>query len=446
MADERIQIQIAEGGLEARWKIEAGEALERDAVRAALDDAGVTIGIDPRLMLECEERIHDENFQQAETVIARGKAPVAGKDGQLELNFLPGPQAGRRRPDGSLDWLDRCWLTRVEAGHELAIILPPTNGRPGTRVDGQEIPTTPGKACSVATGDGVEVGDDGVIRSLREGAIQYREGEKVDVLEHYEHSGDVDIRSGHLSSDGTITVTGNVNTNFEVKSKGDIAINGAVFGGRVVAKGNVQIGRGISGGEDGYVEAGGDLLAHHAQSSRLHSGGAVVIATDCVGTQLHARKLEVGRALLGGESVVETLIVSRDVGSASGAGTMLQVGEPYESLREATRRKAATQKNQRTISRARKGRSDNSRTRIKRGRSSRDRLAIDREKTKQQREKVARRAELMKVAQIDVTGKVNVGVQIRFGNRRLVIDERLEATRFAFDAETRSITITRLHE
>lgn len=442
MPGNRIEIEVDDDGLLAKISIAPGDGLAAGSIAAALEAAGVVFGVDERAKVEFEHRIRDDGFSLDKQPIARGTPPSPGQDATLELAFQPGPLPGMSRSDGSLDLLDRGLLTRVSAGDTIAIALPARDGEPGVQVTGQETAGLPGKESTIALGTGVEQLEDGTLQAAINGAIHWKPGSLLDVLEYYQHSGDVDVRSGHLSTDGSVSITGTVNENFQVHAGGDIEIKGAVFGGRVEAKGNVQVAGAINGGDNGYVRAGGDLRARHAQAARMACRGTLFLATDCVSTSLHAAKLEVGRRILGGKSIVETTIVALCAGSESGAGTLLRVAEPLESVRDSKCAEAAIDKVKRTI--ARRGAGTGRGKRAKGGKKSRANLTLEREKLKQQQKRCATRAELLKIAYIDIEGSVGAGVEIRFGSRRLHIETTLGPTRFEFDPETRSIAATRI--
>lgn len=439
MADDRLQVSVNNDALAATLSILAGTTLAKGAVAAALDEAGVVHGIDQRQLVEAENRISDENFSLEETQIACATPAIHGTDGEIVLNFDPGPHAGTARPDGSLDLLDRGLLQKVASGDALGSVRPPTTGKAGITVTGEEIQAVEGKELAMQFGDGVEVGDEGAVSASRNGAIHFKPGALLDVLDHYEHKGNVDVRSGHIDTNGSVSIGGAVNANFEVRSEGDVEIRGTVIGGRVIAKGSVQVMGMVSAGEDGRICAGGDIRAKHAQIADLRSGGGVILATDCVGSVVRARTLEVGRSFLGGEAIVESSITTHVAGSPSGAGTVLRVGEPYECDRDAIATQSSTGKVRRQISR-RNG-STGRGERAAEGRHSRESALLERERMKRHIERATARRELLKVAVIDVADTVNVGVQVRFGTSHLDIDTTLGPTRFKLDTASGDITM-----
>ncbi len=444
MAEERIKVEVDNGGLEAFIRVARGNPMEPEAVKEALAAAEVTFGIDEQVLGTIESRIHDANFEVPEQTIAHGRVPRPGKDGRIELGITIGPLACTQRRDGSLDWFERSTLTRVAEGEDLGFVRPPTEGRPGTSVDGCEIPAKPGTPETPVLGDGVELTNDAHLIALRSGAAMFKNGNQLDVLEHVEHSGDVDMRSGHLKTDGSLTITGNVNTNLEVTALGDVEIKGAIFGGSVRAGGSLKVARGINTGDSGVVEVGGDLVVHHAQMASLRAGGHVIFATDSVGNETHACSLEVGKRLFGGTATVETLIRTHEAGAKTGAGTKLRVAEPFISAPKEARRKAKLHKERRKVSRGKQDGGAARHSRKKDGRRERERMAIDRQDSRQKCDRAAARAALMKVAEIQVPGTVNAGVQVRFGSRRMDIDKPMRATRFAFDPETKRIIVSGL--
>jgi len=444
MAEERIQIELRNDGLEAVVRVIPGEALEPDRVEAALTAAGVRHGIVEEVKTAVENSIHDGNFGLPERIIARGDTPEPGADGGIELDVEVGRVAYTRRADGSLDWFEQNALTCVDEGDEIGRVNEPGEGTPGKTVDGSAIPATPGKPSEPVLGDGIELTKEGLLLATRSGAVSVRGENQIDVLDHFEHSGDVDMSSGNLSTKGSLTVTGNVNTNFEVKATGDLLIKGGVFGGTIDAGGNVQVGQGISVGEKGFVDVGGDLAAHHAQMTTLRAGGCVLLATDSVGNEIVSRSIEVGKRIFGGTATCETRTQVLEAGSPSGAGTNLRVAEPFTSPREKARRKAELHSESRALSRGKGGKDAERHGRKKTGKKARAHIAIDRKTTEDAKDLASQRRALMQVAEVIVLGRVNPGVRIRFGSRRIDIDTALGATRFSFDPERKQITSTPL--
>ena len=333
MAEERIQIEIANEGLEATIRVKPGEALSPNAVGEALAKAGIVFGIDANVVRTIEARIDDENFEFPAQRIARGRVPIPGKDGGIEFDVEVGVVAYKRRKDGTLDWFERNSLTCVEQGQDIGRVSPATPGRPGTTVDGEVSPAEPGRQDEPVLGDGIELTKEGRLVALRSGALSVRGPNQFDVLDHVEHPGDVDMASGNLETRGSLSVGGNVNDNFVVKTGGDLTVKGAVHGGHLDVGGHLHVGRGISPGEKGQIETGGDLSAHHAQMATLTVRGTTLIATDSIGNTIKTHSLEVGRRLFGGSATAECRIQTLDAGAPSGAGTKLRVAEPYTSAR-----------------------------------------------------------------------------------------------------------------
>lgn len=444
MAEERIQLTIADGGLEASVQIEPGAALDDEALSAALAAAGVCFGVDTAAVAEIDAQLHDPAFALRERVIARGKPPRDGKDGAIDLAIEIGPLPGTQRRDGSLDWFERSTLTRIREGERIGSIRPPTPGRPGKSVDGNEIEQTAGAPVEPVLGDGVRLEEGGELVAARSGAVTFRGGNQLDVLEHAEHKGDVDMRSGHLKTDGSLTITGSVNANFEVQARGDVEVKGSIFGGRVEAGGSLRVGVGINAGETGCIDVGGDLIVRHAQMATLYADGHAGFATDSVGNEIRARSIEVGRRLMGGTATVETTIVAQETGSESGAPTRLRVAEPFSSPRLKVRRKAEALRKQRDLGRGQRGETEDRKERNKGGRRARASLAVHRLETERKRELLDERARLLPLAQIEVAGTVHPGVRVRFGSRRFDVETTLRAVRFSYDGESRSIIVAPL--
>lgn len=241
---ERLQIKIAGNGLEARLHAVAGPAATLDELMAALQSAGVVHGLDDDAIATVARQLEDPGAA-IDVVIARGSAPEAGTAGCLRGELLAAREAGHARADASIDYRERTTLHPVAAGAPVAEIVPPTPGKPGRSVLGRALPCKPGRPHAQREGPGVRRQGD-VLVAARDGVILASE-RKVDVVDLYTHSGDVDYDSGNLHSKGSLVVKGDVRAGFRADADGDIEVAGAVLDGAVDAGGSVRVGQGVLG-------------------------------------------------------------------------------------------------------------------------------------------------------------------------------------------------------
>ncbi len=230
----------------------AGErAVTVEDALAALAEHGVTTGIDSEAVTAAVAAA-DGRF----VPVARGEAPVPGRDGEVELLFpADGVVVEAGDEENAVDWRWRVRIPQVREGEELARLRPPTPGRPGRSVRGEEIPPRAGVPSVLRAGPGAGLSADGVLcRATTAGFPTARRLGRtvlVQVLPVYHHAGDVDLQSGNVAFGGGVTVAGGVQRGAVVRAggvvtvKGDVegevhgaagvVIAGKVFGGRVTA-------------------------------------------------------------------------------------------------------------------------------------------------------------------------------------------------------------------
>lgn len=302
--------------------------LTPQALADALAAAGVTTGIDELAVAEAAGLA-----PAGRTILARGRAPVPGQDGRLEvLVQLLTHQPYLERPDGTVDFRDRPEIPAVEAGTMLARLYPPAAGQPGETVQGRELPARSGRPVAAVTGPGAEVSQEEgyqalvAVRSGRPVVAEQRVRRyRVDVVPVYTVQGNVDMSSGNVRFNGDVKVLGDVAEGFSVQAVGTITVSGSVYdadllsAGGIVVKGAAMGSRltvqGAAGVEVGRVHQShidaGDWLKVGRQGvyfSDLNAGGDVVVAGAVVGGTLQAGGTSVRLAEAGSRLGAETFI------------------------------------------------------------------------------------------------------------------------------------------
>ncbi len=434
MGASRIRIRIVSGGLEARAAIEPGAGAGMRELRAALENADVVHGVDESTCARLAVQLSDPGFATSDRLVAQGSPPVDGSPGTLELCFVAGMRRGTFREDGSLDFHERGNLKPVPAGEVVARCTPPTEGVPGRAVDGSEIPAKAGSDTFIHLGEGVALDDrSGEIRAIEGGVIEYREGELLDVGRHHEHRAGVDLESGNLQMEGSLSIMGDVAHGFSARASTNVEVNGVVDCGTVYAEGDLVVTGGVIGGEGGRADAGGDALVHHTHTARVRCAGRLEVQKDAVNSELRAHVIVVGGRVVGGELSAEVLVSVGQAGTAGGAETALTAGEALEIEDEQPEEEAVGTPPQ-TAQEPRPTASDGAQPG---GEESVDQEAANElgeaEVDERAAERERRMAELREVASIEIVGIAHAGVTIRIGNRRRKLESPTRAARFRYD-------------
>ncbi len=400
MSAERIIIQIMPGEVQAQAEVRPGEPADRTALDEALKAQGVVFGINEEACDYLAGCLEDADFAIDEVVVARGTPADPGRAGALDLRFNPELLAGRLRNDGTLDFRDRGLLVPVEPGDLIALYTPPTPPSAGRSVEGRELIPHPPHDPLPQLGQSVELMESGEIRATAAGVISYQEDAGLVVTAHFEHRGNVDLRSGDLQMEGVLVVSGDVAPHACASATADLIVKGMVDGGTVRANGSVTIGEGVIGSDTGFVVAGGDLACNHADGADLRCGGTVSIAANAIKTRITARRVVVGKSqgsIVGGEIRAAERIELVDVGSKLSTRTLLAIG-PIQDHRFPL--EAGARENTTTGRRIRVVGTD---------------------------------LELLPQAAILISGTAHPGVVIKLGPHQIQLQEEVRSVRFSYD-------------
>ena len=127
------------------------------------------------------------NYSCGETVIARGRAAVPGKDGYFEPAFHAGVQAGHLNADGTMDFFDRELLKSFERDTCVGQLHSPLPGIAGKRLDGSEIKVQAVRPSKLRVGANLRVGGDGRVYTSKAGVVMYVPEQSLELVEHHIH-------------------------------------------------------------------------------------------------------------------------------------------------------------------------------------------------------------------------------------------------------------------
>lgn len=283
-------------------------------------------------------------------LIAKGKEPIAGKDGRIDLWVeLPQKQTikGSCEDFGiNVSPLDEdsefqethCIenIVNVEKGQVIAQKIPPTQGKAGRDIFGNTIPAPYGKYIAFKPGEGVEISKDGskLLASI-DGRLEVKEDGTISVFDYWTIDGSVDARIGHINFIGkTLTINGSIETGFKVKTKGDLTVKGSIENGaHVEANGNIVV-NGLIRANKTFVYTKRDLSCLAIEYARVKVEGNLVVKDYILDARCHVRKnIEVikGRGqVLGGSVMAGRSIVLDKVGSVANVRTRVFAG--YDPL------------------------------------------------------------------------------------------------------------------
>lgn len=353
----QVTVCIAPDGLSARVSFApapAGAAIGRDHVLAALQAAGVVHGVS----IAAIDDAVAWTFADA-ALVAEGRAPVPGRDASFELLI---PDAKSRAPKvdehGTVDFRDLGRFFSVKAGTPLMRRTPATPGVDGIDVLGRPLAAVPGVDTPFAPqlrGAAINPRD----ATLLEAAIT---GQPVLVthgvsVEPTLTLPAVDLSTGHVSFEGSVTVLGDVKAGMKIEATGDVTVGGVVEAAQIHAAGDVTIRGGIIGhgewseaADDGAdtarIVCGGTLHTRFAENASVEAGGCIFVQDAVRQSRLSATsKVMVGPddgsrgQIIGGRTLATLRVQAAVLGSPAGVRTVVEVGvNPALSQRLATLR------------------------------------------------------------------------------------------------------------
>ncbi len=414
----------------------AGPAADLATVNTILAGASVTHGIDADAVRAFAERLHDPAFAGS-CVAARATLPVPGRDGSLELCFLPGLLPGQRIAHDAIDYRERSFLHPAAEGERIAIVHAAVAGTPGRDCLGRAIAAPPVRELTLRAGAGVRRDADGTITSVRDGCVTWTR-DAIDVVPLFVLKGDVNLRTGNLRTHGSLQVAGDVTEGFAVEVENDVDVQGGTFGGAITAGGNVRIALGAQQGS--RVDAGGDIRCRHATASTLSAAGAVVALDELVRCDVTADRIEVAQGrghVLGGTLRARTTIEAIQAGAESGTPTLLSAADLASERAEVARRTTALERAERQAQKAAPRASGPARG----GKFGREQTAAQDAELREKVELGKRQRELLPSASITIRGAIHPGVRIRIGTAECAVDATTRFVRYRWDCANGAIVM-----
>ncbi|MEZ3426116.1 MAG: FapA family protein [Lachnospiraceae bacterium] len=333
------RLLVDEGNMNAVFRLyppsETGKALTAQDILGDLAGKQIKYGIQKE---NIEEAIAKELYC-TDIVAAQGQEPREGKDAVIEYYFNADAKARPTvKDDGSVDFFHLNTISHCKAGDVLARLTPADLGENGTNIMGAVIKPAAVKNLLLKYGKNVELAEDKLTLKAQVSGHVVLEEERV-VVSNVLELKSVDISTGNIDYDGSVTVTGNVQANFSVRAKGNIVVNGLVESAYLEASGDIIIARGMAGMNKGELKAGGNVVAKFLESAKVSAGGYITAESILHSTVMAGKEITVdGRRgfITGGRICATNLIKAKTFGSTMGTSTVLEVGaDPSVKVRYA---------------------------------------------------------------------------------------------------------------
>jgi len=329
-------VRVSEDKLEAFLSVhppsESGKMLSMGIVEKLIAKSGIDHGVDHNAIKRALEKAKTASTPVHNTIIAKGTAPVRGKDARIELKFETEKKVGTiDKQSGAIDFKERQTLQTVKTGDILVVKSPLTMGKEGMDVNGDIIPPESGNDKILTPGNNVVVSDEGsVFNSSIDGVVSLTHDNKLEVFKKFEVPGDVDYSTGNLSMDGALDIKGWIRLGFKVKATGDILVSGGVEDAKVESGGSINIHGGIIGSDEGNVHAGENITVRFLENAAVHANGDIFIHDDIVRSKVSANGSIIaigGKGRIRGGSVAAGKVIEmNEIGSPAGVITHVSAG------------------------------------------------------------------------------------------------------------------------
>ncbi|MEW6617944.1 MAG: FapA family protein [bacterium] len=265
------------------------------------------------------------------TLIAQATPPVHGEDAKLEYKFnLNNEIQLKEKENGRVDFKELGIINVVNSGQILVIKTPPTLGLPGMTVKGNEIYAKNGLDIPLPLGKNTELSEDGLkLLSKIDGQVVVRDN-KIHIEPVFEVKGNVDYSTGNIDFPGSVFIAGSILDGFRVKCGGNIEVGGCIEKAYVEAEGNIIVGEGIIGKDEGIVKTPKNIYANFVEHGNIEAGEDVIVNESIRYSQVDAKKKVIvqGRigVILGGKIRAGEEINVKVIGSVTGTPTIVETG------------------------------------------------------------------------------------------------------------------------
>jgi len=340
-ADADVELKISDDGLKATINVyppvNNGKPLTSDAVMNVLKEGGVSVNVS-KDSIEHAVNLCNEGGLAENIVVAEGVEPIHGKNSQILLNFEPLVNKPKILKSGRVDYKNVDNIRLVQEGDLLLTKKPATAGVRGLNVKNEEIKAEPGVDTEISIGEGVRVEKEGTeFYATTDGCVTFSRN-TLDVSPVYTVRGNVDYSSGNIVFNGSVSVKGDVLSDFSIKAEKDIFIEGICQDAHLEAGGNIVIKLGIKGDLKGSVKADGDIIVGYAEGANIEAKGNLEILKYAYHSKLKTGgKLEAIKepgVIAGGAIYAFEEVRINQAGTTGNSRFLINVGTKYYFAKE----------------------------------------------------------------------------------------------------------------
>ena len=299
-----------------------------------LDTERVVHGVKRGRISDLVAQVNDTQVPIKDEVIAQGTPVIPGQDARIKFHFKTNKEIELVEDDeGNIDHKELNLINNVEKDDLLAEKIPSVDPQAGTDLYGEPIIPTPVKDVNFVAGNNVRVTEDKMRCFSEIDGQVFLKNRIIQVSPIYTVPGDVDLKVGNISFNGSIIVNGNVLSGFTLKAKENITIKGVVEAATLIAGGNILLQGGIKGRGKANIQCKGDFQAGFVEQSTIECHGSVKVTSSIVNSDVTCySKIDMSSgkgSIVGGEIRAIGGIFCMEAGSKLGVITRLIAGDKF---------------------------------------------------------------------------------------------------------------------
>lgn len=277
--ETKVHLNLINDDLELKIDISPGintdAVITFDDLMQRIEAIGVSTGLDMDRIKEAY-KLYVDRYVVENITIAKGIKPIDGKNSELIQKAVLVEDDDKIDEQGRIDHKKTQSIINVNKGDLLLTKKPATHGVPGMTVTNVVVNPREGEDISVVMGEGVTSDEMG--RNFYadiDGHFVFK-GSMISVNPIFK-AREVNYATGNIKFNGTVHISGDVLSGFEVEAQNDIIVEGICEDCCLTAGGDIIIKRGIKGKENNQFHAGGDVSANYMEGANISAKGNIYV-------------------------------------------------------------------------------------------------------------------------------------------------------------------------
>ncbi|PCJ52417.1 MAG: hypothetical protein COA79_24005 [Planctomycetota bacterium] len=327
--DAPFKITISEDKMKAHFTYLDLVPLTAELIHKVIEEEHITFGILQDKIDEAVKIHADTKKPIKDFLVAQGIPLKETKQGRIIYSFeTTVARTFEEDKKGKIDHRANNSIQSVNEGERIAIIKPPKEGIPGRNIIGITIAPKPPKEAQLKALKNVRSNKENTeFYAEKNGTPIYKRG-TISVVDIMQVEGDLNLSTGNIDFDGSISIEGDVGDDYSLKAEGDIFIGGSVGGSKIFAGGSIQIGKGFNARGNGTAECLGNFSAKFLNEAKVLCEKDLIIENEILNSDVKAlgKLIMPEGKLMGGTTTVLSGIFVRDIGSPLGITSTLFPG------------------------------------------------------------------------------------------------------------------------